>query len=73
MRNGKRYIQLILFGYFIENVDALSDQYRNHHNGVLYPTSYADQMDRALKSLGKDLGIAITVDLVNTQAIKVGV
>lgn len=30
-------------------------------------------MDRALKSLGKDLGIAITVDLVNTQAIKVGV
>ena len=28
-------------------------------------------MDRAVKSLGKDLGIAITVDLVNTQAVKV--
>lgn len=57
--------------YFIDNVDALSEQYRKYHNGVLYPTSYADQMDRAVKSLGKDLGIAITVDLVNTQAVKV--
>lgn len=28
-------------------------------------------MDRAVKSLGKDLGIAITCDLVNTQAVKV--
>ena len=29
-------------------------------------------MDRAIKSLSKDLGIAVAVDLVNTQAVKVG-
>lgn len=28
-------------------------------------------MDRAVKSLGKDLGIAVSVDLANTQAVKV--
>lgn len=55
----------------VDNIDALSDQYRKYRNGVLYPTSYGDHMDRAIKSLGKDLGIAVSVDLTNTQAIKV--
>ncbi|KAK8807716.1 hypothetical protein JH06_2155 [Blastocystis sp. subtype 4] len=53
-----------------DNVDALSDQYRKYHNGILYPTSYGDHMDRAIKSLSKDLGIAVSVELVNTQAVK---
>lgn len=55
----------------VDNIDALSDQYRKYRNGILYPTSYGDHMDRAIKSLGKDLGIAVSVDLTNTQAIKV--
>ena len=55
----------------VDNVDALSDQYRKYHNGILYPTSYGDHMDRAIKSLSKDLGIAVSVELVNTQAVKV--
>lgn len=28
-------------------------------------------MDRAIKSLSKDLGIAVSVELVTTQAVKV--
>ena len=55
----------------LDNVDVLSDQYRKFQGGFLHPTSYGDHMDRAIKSLSKDLGIAISVDLVNTQAVKV--
>ena len=35
------------------------------------PTSYGDHLDRAAKSLCKDLGVSVTIELFNTQAIKV--
>ena len=54
-------------------MDVLSDQFRKFHGNFLHPTSYGDHMDRAIKSLSKDLGIAVAVDLVNTQAVKVGI
>lgn len=59
------------YSLFLGNIDPLSDQYRKYRGGVLYPTSYGDHLDRAVKSLGKDFGIAVTVELANTQAVKV--
>ncbi|KAK8799830.1 hypothetical protein WA538_000530 [Blastocystis sp. DL] len=53
-----------------DNIDPFSERFRKYHNGVLYPTSYGDHMDRAIKSLGKDLSLPVSVDLLNTQAIK---
>lgn len=38
---------------------------------MLYPTSYGDHMDRAIKSLGKEIGAPISVELANTQSVKV--
>ena len=55
----------------LDNIDPLSEQYRKERNGKLYPTSYGDHMDRAIKSLGKEIGVAVSVDLANTQAVKV--
>lgn len=55
----------------VDNIDPFSERFRKYHNGVLYPTSYGDHMDRAIKSLGKDLSLPVSVDLLNTQAIKV--
>lgn len=55
----------------VDNIDPFSERFRKYHNNVLYPTSYGDHMDRAIKSLGKDLSLPVSVDLLNTQAIKV--
>ena len=35
------------------------------------PTSYGDHLDRAAKSLCKDVGVSVSIELFNTQAIKV--
>ena len=48
-----------------------SNRFRRYQNGSLMPTSYGDHLDRAAKSLCKDIGVAVTIELFNTQAIKV--
>lgn len=35
------------------------------------PTSYGDHLDRAAKSLCKDIHASVSIELFNTQAIKV--
>lgn len=35
------------------------------------PTSYGDHLDRAAKSICKDCGASVSIELFNTQAIKV--
>lgn len=49
-----------------------SNRFRRYQNGNLMPTSYGDHLDRAAKSLYKDVGSSVTIELFNTQAIKVG-
>lgn len=37
------------------------------------PTSHGDYLDRAIKSLAKEIGIQIPIDLGNSAVVKVGV
>lgn len=55
----------------VEPLDVFSYRFRRYQNGALMPTSYGDHLDRAAKSLCKDLGVSVTIELFNTQAIKV--
>ena len=48
-----------------------SQRFRRFQSGALMPSSYGDHLDRAAKSLCKDLGVPVTIELFNTQAIKV--
>ena len=63
-----------MYFYLFQVNDELNQVFlcenRRYQNG-LYPTSHGDHLDRALKSLGKDLNIPVSIDLVNTQAVKV--
>ncbi|KAK8809506.1 hypothetical protein WA158_000449 [Blastocystis sp. Blastoise] len=52
-----------------DNIDPFSFENRRYQ-GSLFPSSHGDHLDRALKSLGKDLGLPVSIDLVNTQAVK---
>lgn len=62
------YIGCVLW---LEPLDVFSYRFRRYQNGALMPTSYGDHLDRAAKSLCKDLGVSVTIELFNTQAIKV--
>ena len=55
----------------IEPLDIFSSRFRRYQNGALMPTSYGDHLDRAAKSLCKDVGVSVSIELFNTQAIKV--
>ena len=48
-----------------------SPRFRRFQNGELKPTSYGDHLDRAAKSLCKDIHATVSIELFNTQAIKV--
>ena len=53
-----------------EPLDIFSTRFRRYQNGSLMPTSYGDHLDRAAKSLCKDVGASVSIELFNTQAIK---
>lgn len=53
-------------------IDVFSPRFRRFQNGELKPTSYGDHLDRAAKSLCKDIHATVSIELFNTQAIKVG-
>ncbi|KAK8805856.1 hypothetical protein WA158_002512 [Blastocystis sp. Blastoise] len=53
-----------------DNIDTFSEELRRYHNGSLMPTSHGDHLDRAMKSLAKELGVPVSVELLNTQAVK---
>lgn len=55
----------------VARIDILSEQFRQYQNSDLFPTSHGDYIDRAVKSLAKQLGVPVGVDLQNAQAVKV--
>lgn len=55
----------------LDNIDTFSEELRRYNHGSLMPTSHGDHLDRAMKSLAKELGVPVSVELVNTQAVKV--
>lgn len=55
----------------VARIDILSEQYRQYQNSDLFPTSHGDYIDRAVKSLAKQLGVPVAVELQNAQAVKV--
>ena len=57
--------------YCIEPIDVFAPRFRRYQNGKLMPTSYGDHLDRAAKSLCKDIHASVSIELFNTQAIKV--
>ena len=55
----------------VARIDILSEQFRQYQNSDLFPTSHGDYIDRAVKSLAKQLGVPVGVDLQNAQAVQV--
>ena len=55
----------------VARIDILSEQFRQYQNSDLFPTSHGDYIDRAVKSLAKQLGVPVGVELQNAQAVKV--
>lgn len=56
----------------VANFDIFDERYRRYQNGVLFPTSHGDYLDRAVKSLAKELEVPVNIELMNSQAVKVG-
>ena len=54
-----------------DNIDTFSEELRRYQNGGLMPTSQGDYLDRAIKSLAKEIGIQIPVELGNSAVVKV--
>ena len=67
--NGNR--ESISVASWLENIDIFDEHLRRYQRGILFPTSHGDSLDRAVKSLGKELDVPVNIELVNTQAIKV--
>lgn len=44
---------------------------RRFQGDTIYPTSHGDYLDRAVKSLAKELELPVNVELANAQAVKV--
>ena len=53
------------------NFDIFDERWRRYQRGILFPTSHGDYLDRAVKSLAKELDVPVNVELLNAQAVKV--
>ena len=43
----------------VANFDIFDERYRRYQNGLLFPTSHGDYLDRAVKSLAKELEVPV--------------
>ena len=55
----------------VDNIDTFSEELRRYQNRSIMPTSHGDFMDRAIRSLAKEIGLQIPIELGNSAVVKV--
>lgn len=55
----------------VDNFDAFSEELRRYQGRDIVPTSHGDYLDRAVRSLAKEIGLQIPIELGNSSAVKV--